>query len=771
MARRTKLAAVLAASLSARAVSECDLKFGDMRVNLATVGQTALRLRLLPEGTTAFANPMVAETTQHAAFVQEMEGCEAGTQQEASVQGPGCACSGITSPVGSLHVSQKGVVILKDRRGRVLTTSEPIIGGGKLVLSSGEASLYGRGAAPPDAAELTSEFAQPKVYNRATYTPYYWSPSDKYGALGAVPVNRHTGPEMALNYTKEEGRITWWYRGGPFEVHFMPSETLEKGTESFYELIGRPEVPPRYMFGFGASRWGWENRSYIEGVLEQFRARRFPLDYIIIDFEWFMTETDYSYDENGKATYKDFGWNPALFDEPAKQLQKYRSDYHVRMAGIRKPRIGNANDLVQLRESGWILPNGEPAGTYPPSGHYADGRSLDYSMADVRGWYADRMMHYTTQGVGGVDFWWNDEGEANYYTFWFWNVAERDAVHRVDPAKRFFSLNRAWSPGMARIGAAVWTGDVNADWTDLADTPGMMLNWVLGGAPYVGCDIGGFNGETNGEHLTRWMQLGVFMPVMRVHSVISATPHFPWNFGLEAAAVMRDALDLRYRLVPYHYSLAHRLYETYSNWIRPLAMEFPDDAAAGGIVREWMDGDILVAPVVRADSVKKIYLPKGTQWFSFAAGSGQSALYKGGTRIEGPAGLEEIPAFVRQGAVVPMAGLVQHTDDLAGGTLHVEVYGGSDGAFDLVEDDSETMAYAKGARRVTSLRWDQDAHEFTWAVTGDFPGSATKGFTKMEVTLFEPCPGGRIKIYTSGIHDLAKGGLLELGGGEGAIAK
>merc|ERR1712159_944193 len=118
----------------------------------------------------------------------------------------------------------------------------------------------------------------------------------------------------------------------------------------------------------------------------------------------------------------------------------------------------------------------------------------------------------------------------------------------------------------------------------------MMLNLGLSGSPYVGCDIGGFTGNTNAELLTRWYQVGVFMPTMRVHSTIDATPHFPWLWGTAHGVAMRLALELRYQLLPYHYSLAHRMFSEGRLWIRSLSAEFSDDSTALSITSQWLDG-------------------------------------------------------------------------------------------------------------------------------------------------------------------------------------
>lgn len=669
--------------------------------------------------------------------------------------------TGIRSSVGSLLVSKRGTLILQDARGRVLTESEPLAAHHPVVnlSTSPAARLYGRGASPADAEKLTpGDMVHPMVCNRASYAPYYYS-TDGYALLGAA--NRTETFKMPVVYSSNGSYISWhaWVLRGAFQLYFMPADTLAKGTQAYYALVGAPPVPPRWSFGFIASRWGWEDKTYIESTVRQFRSGGFPLDAIIIDFEWFVPETDYMYKSTGKPSYADFGYNPKLWPDPKGQLPYYRDSLHVRFGGLRKPRLGNTQLLNEARAKGWLLPGAEPGGRYPPdvTKSYAWRRNINFSIPEARQWYGQQLAHYLDDGV---EFWWNDEGETDYFTFYWWNVAENDLLRKLNPTKRFYSLNRAWSPGMARLGATVWTGDIDPTWEDLRGTPGMMLNWALGGAPYVASDIGGFAGNTEANLLTRWMQLGAFLPTMRVHSVISAKPHWPWLWGPEASSAMRQALELRYRLMPYHYSLAHRMYESLRDpkrepflWMRPLAMDFPEDEAAASLTTEWMDGDILVAPIVRPDFQKEVYLPKGL-WYQRET----AHISQGPLNIGGPANLWEIPQYCRAGAVLPVAAAVQFSDALPGGPLEIQVYGGADGGFELVEDDGISYAYKSGEVRRTKLSWDDEAKTLTWKVSGNPEAGGPQSFTKIYMTLFD-----RQGIRRTETKAVGSGGSLRVG--------
>lgn len=717
-------------------------------VALSTRGPTAIRVRIHAEWHGPFDSPMIGPNLDDMPFLK-VSG-ENGT--------------GIATDVGSVVVSKQGGIILRAKGGKVLTESEPIsVDHPIITFSTAGAKLYGRGASPLDAGQLNpppGTVVHPMVVNRATYAPYYYS-TDGYAALGAV--NETHKYKLPVTYLENTTSITWhaWVLRGAFELYLMPAATLAEGTQAYYALTGAPQVPPRYAFGFMASRWGWKNKEYIEETVAKFRNGGFPLDAIICDFEWFTNESDYLFPPQGKTWYRDFGYNPAALPAPAQQLPYWRDKLHVHFGGIRKPRLGNTDLLHMAHKKGWILPGGEVGGRYPPRPEksYAWGRGLNFSNPEVRDWYGSSSAHLLKDGV---EFWWNDEGETDYFTFHWWNVAQSDQLRLMNPTKRFYSLNRAWSPGMARLGATVWTGDIDPSWEDLRGTPGMMLNWVLAGAPYVACDIGGFVKQTQADLLARWMQLGAFLPTMRVHSVNWATPHWPWLWGPAAANTIRQALELRYRLLPYHYSLAHKMYDAAIApkdtlpflWMRPLVMEFPDDPVAASTMAEWMDGDILVAPVVRQDSQREVYLPKGW-WYQHET----SHIIYGPAHIGGTATPEEIPRYVRCGTVLPMGNVVQFSDALPSGPLQVQVYGGADGSFELVEDDGLSRAYEAGNVRRLRLRWNDTASTLHWTVLGDLEVGGPQRFRELRVTLFD-----KSGIRHSAPRKIGTEGSISLGG-------
>merc|ERR1712232_318169 len=186
------------------------------------------------------------------------------------------------------------------------------------------------------------------------------------------------------------------------------------------------------------------------------------------------------------------------------------------------------------------------------------------------------------------------------------------------------------------------------------------------------------------------------------------------------------------------------MYATNRLWMRPLAAEFPEDATAVPIASQWLDGDLLVSPVLSQDNQKKIYLPKGT-WYSFNS----STVTSGPTSLSGTAQMNEVPVFVRPGSIVPLAPVIQYTDALPGGPLEVQIYSGADGSFALVEDDGETTAYETGQIQTTKLNWCDKTQTLSWKASN----SATNlpnAFEKVYATLFSSKGVQRSKVYDIG---------------------
>jgi alpha-glucosidase len=520
--------------------------------------------------------------------------------------------------------------------------------------------------------------------------------------------------------------------GAGADLYLMPAPNLYDWLRDQAELTGFAPVPPRWAFGYMQSRWGWKNKAYIDDTFAHFRQDQLPVDTFIFDFEWYTITPDYAVKAAGDPAFVDFGWNPALLPNPATQISDF-AQQGLHIVGIRKPRIGNSENLAMARDKGWVL----PINPLNSNGGDIRSRDLDFSNPETRAWWAENNRKFVEAGMAGF---WNDEGERNYTEYSYWNLAEVDLLQQVDPEARFWSLNRSFAPGVQRFGAAAWTGDINADWKTFAKTPGQLLSYGLSDMPYCTCDIGGFNGNPTPELLTRWMQAGIFFPFMRSHSTLGSRPHFPWLFGPEAEAAIQKALDLRYQLIPYYYSLAHDDYLTAAPLMRPLVMEFPDDEKVSGLADEWLMGKgLLAAPILNEGGARTVYLPND-QWYDF----GTTQMTQGPQTVNVTATLDEVPVYVRAGTLLPLGPVLQYTDQASDAPLEMQIYPGRDATFNFVEDDGKTLAYQTGSVRTTTFSWNDQTRTLSWKIAGDYRGANI--FHSLKAVLFSP--QGRIEKQT-----------------------
>jgi len=586
----------------------------------------------------------------------------------------------------------------------------------------------GNGANALEQSNVTTQ-----VGNGIAIVPYFWS-SAGYSVLAVTADDNRPAHWRAGADGKS---VTWTFPGQTADLYLMPSATLKDAAKEFARLTGHAPVPPRWTFGYLQSRWGWADRAYIEDILAKFQQYNLPVDSFIYDFEWYTPTPDYTLPPTGLPDFKDFSFNTKLFPDPAKQIADYKSQ-GVHFVGIRKPRMGNADTLAMLRKNNWMLPQLDEREKF-------ESRDVDFANPDFRQWYISQLAPLLAAGVDG---WWNDEGEAAYTMYYFWNLTEKDALARYHPGERLWTLNRAFSPGLQRLGAAAWTGDIKSKWSILAVTPTTLLNWSLAGLPYETCDIGGFIGNPSPELLTRWMEAGVFFPVMRSHSEIHDTPRFPWLYGSDALDAIRKALDLRYRLIPYYYSLAYQTFETGVPLMRPLIMEYPDDPNVANLSDEWfMGSSLLAAPVLLPGNARSVYLPKG-KWYAFESNSPM----EGGRTIQVTATLDQIPIYVRAGTILPLGPVIEHTSQMPGGPLELEIYPGHDATFTLVEDDGHTTDYLNGQSLRATFKWNDAAGQLTWTTDGNYSGNDV--YRNVRAIVFDPAGNKQAEA------DLSSGGSL-----------
>jgi len=287
-------------------------------------------------------------------------------------------------------------------------------------------------------------------------------------------------------------------------------------------------------------------------------------------------------------------------------------------------------------------------------------------------------------------------------------------------------MTRSAFLGQQRYGTINWSGDVGGNWETYKRQIVAGLNYTITGLPYWTTDIGGFFRPGNSQYtdekykelLTRWYQWSVFNPIFRIHGYQSETE--PWKYGQQVEDNMRKMLNLRYRLLPYIYSEAWQITENGSTIMRPLVVDFREDAVAVEQAYEYMFGkSILVAPIVEPGVNEwNVYLPKSATWYDFWSGK----RFDGGQTIKTNAPLDKIPLFIKAGSIIPMGPFIQYSTEKSN-PVEIRIYPGVDGEFTLYEDENDNYNYEKGFYSTIKFKWDDATNTLKIGKRqGTFPG-------------------------------------------------
>jgi alpha-glucosidase len=516
----------------------------------------------------------------------------------------------------------------------------------------------------------------------------------------------HTLPSL-LSFGAEGGALDYYFIDGP-----TPKQVIERYTR----LTGRISLPPLWALAYHQCRWSYYPEAKVRDIARNFRERKIPADVIWLDIHHL-------------DGYKPLTWDHERFPDPAKLIADLRKD-GFRVVTIVDPHpkkekgyapydSGLAGDHFVKNPDGSVY----EAPVWPSEAEKNPGPSVfpDFSREATRQWWGALTAPLLDIGVAGI---WNDMNEPavfktpsgtmpldvrhdnegqptdhreihNVYGM-LMTRATSEGLQKLRPNARPFVLSRASFAGGQRY-AAVWAGDSQTEWSHLRSSLPILMGMGLSGFAFVGSDIGGFAGAPSPELFTRWIQTGVFYPFMRTHAAIDNPPQEPWAYGPSYEAINRRAIELRYELLPYIYNVMKEAADTGVPAMRPLMLEYPDDEATYALEDEFLFGaDLLVAPVLRAGlTQREVYLPKG-EWYDFWSGT----RYDGGAKIKVPVTLESLPIFVRAGAFIFRQPVVQHTGQMAGQPLMVDVYPAPGAAVSskavLYEDDGESLEYKAG---------------------------------------------------------------------------
>lgn len=491
--------------------------------------------------------------------------------------------------------------------------------------------------------------------------------------------------------------------GGEMNYYFIAGPTPTDVIQRYASLVGALPLPPRWSLGYQQCRWSYNSARRVKEIAHQFRRRKIPCDTIYIDIDY-MDE------------FRSFTWDPKRFAHP-RRLMKDLSSKGFKIVSIIDPGI--------KEEKGYFVFDSGIKGDHFVKaangenyvGKVWPGASVwpDYSRAATRRWWADLYEDFLEDGVGGI---WNDMNEPADFSFPDGTVplsvqhdnegdqCDHRAIHnvygmqmaratfeglrRARPDERPFVLTRAGYSGVQRFGA-VWTGDNLSSWEHLRMSIPMLLNMSLSGVIFCGADIGGFRGYPSPELFTRWLQLGVFYPLMRTHTA-GGKEQDPWSFGKKAEKHCRAAIELRYQLMPYVYTEMQHASRTGLPVLRPILLDYPAQPKVHRCEHEFLFGrQLYVAPVVNEGATtRKVTLPAGA-WYGFTDGSA----HVGEQEFEFPVKLDTIPIFAKAGAIVPTREVRQHAEEKAIKELTLSIFPGSGRGW-FYNDDGISYGYEKG---------------------------------------------------------------------------
>ncbi len=547
------------------------------------------------------------------------------------------------------------------------------------------------------------------------------------------------GWENAFSFDSEAGR--------QIDYYVVSGNNMDEVISGYRELTGKAQIVPRWAMGFWQSRERYKTQAEILNTAAEFRKRKIPLDNIVLDWSYWKQDDWGSQD-----------FDSTRFPNPTAMIDQLHKEHKLQLMISVWPKFYEGIEAYKKFEAnGWLYKRNiaDRQRDWIAKGYTST--FYDAFNEDARKGFWD-LIHYKLY-VRGIDAWWMDASEPDILS----NVSPQkrkeqmtpnaygtaaeslnmyplqnakgiyEGQRSVDPNKRVFLLTRSGFAGSQRYAATIWSGDIASRWEDMKSQISAGLNFSMSGLPYWTMDIGGFSVEPRFEKpndadlaewrelMTRWYQFGAFVPLFRSHG------QFPfreiYNIAPEGHPAYTSMLyynRLRYRLMPYIYTLAGNAYHNNATIMRGLVMDFGKDPAVKNIGDQFMFGpSFLVNPVYTYQQTqRKLYLPAGADWYDLYTG----AHYTGGQTVTAASSYEIMPVYVKAGSIIPTGPEIEYTAQHAADPLIVYVYAGSNGSFELYEDEGLNYNYEKGAFSRISFVYDDAAGTLT---IGDRKGSFT----------------------------------------------
>ncbi|SDZ73442.1 alpha-D-xyloside xylohydrolase [Arachidicoccus rhizosphaerae] len=615
----------------------------------------------------------------------------------------------------------------------------------KVWLDNKQVADWWRQAWNPAEVPFQLEMEPDKKYN----IKVVWSP-DGAASFAAIRQKKAAhDTDRQIRFHSEAGK--------QIDYFVLTGQNIDSLISGYRLLTGRAPLMPKWAYGFWQSKEHYNSQQEILETAAEFRKRQIPIDNIVQD--WYYWKKD--------------DWGSQRFDadrypDPAKMISELHQTYNLHFMISVWPKFYQGSRYFKtFWDHNWLYKQNVNENRQDWMGYVSTFYDAFNPEAGKAFWDIVRDNIYSK----GVDAWWLDATEpdivdnitnerrmelmtptysgAPQINFNAFALAQDKTFYteqrKADPNKRVFILTRSATGGAQHYAASTWSGDIGATWQEMHRQIATGISFSMTGIPYWSMDIGGFAVESKYQHLTpalkaawqelqtRWFQFGTFSPIFRSHGQAPAREMFHTaSKGEPAYQSMRYYDQLRYRLMPYIYSLGAATYFKDYTLMRGLAMDFSYDPTATEISDAFMFGPaLLIEPVTTAGATtKKVYLPKPEKgagnWYCLYDGKS----FKGGQSITAEAPYERMPVFVPAGTILPLGPVTQHTTPLSD-SLDLYIYQGSDGHFTLYQDQGTTYDYEKGDFQKIAMHYeDQSGRLLIDSATGSYtgPGSGPKTF-------------------------------------------
>ncbi len=532
-------------------------------------------------------------------------------------------------------------------------------------------------------------------------------------------------PSQTTVDLSKAGTLTWKSAASTqIDYYFMAGPEPDQIIAQYRALTGAPPLFGRWAWGFWQSKEHYGSQAELLGVVSKYRSMMLPLDGIIQDWQYWSP-----------AAWGSHQFNAQNYPDPAGMFaQAHTNHVHALISVWARFDKANYANYNALNAAGALVEPGFNDFTYYDPFKLANRQLYWQQMHDelftkgVDGWWLDS----TEPDLGGG--WGTDKTAMGPGAFVFnafplmTTTAVFEGQRAATAEQRVFLLTRSAYTGEQRNAATVWSGDIHGDWPTFKAQIPAGLNFSLSGIPYWNTDIGGFYPQSNPgmigtpgytELFERWFQFGAFCTMFRSHG--TGGDKNMYSFGAAAQAVLLGVDQLRYRLLPYMYSLSWMVTHQGYTVMRGFVFDFRADAKALGVADQFMFGPALMVNPVTAPNVttRSVYLPANTTWYDFWTGASQA----GGQTVNAAAPIEHLPLYVRAGSILPMGPALQYATEKPSDPTELRVYKGANGTFTLYEDENDNYNYEKGMYATIPFIWDDASKTLhIGARSGSFPG-------------------------------------------------